>query len=194
MNQAASPAIAALRSATAPLHALLEQSIHIARPGAGRSQYAAYVGALWGWLAPIEQSMWSAAWPEGAHAADRAVKSGWLAEDIQAARADGFLAGEIATRAPQPFDSLASRAGWAYVVEGSMLGAEVLERRLGPALRPWPAHWLHGYGDAGAARWREFLAVLGESVTSARDVELCARGGAQAFESIGEWMRARGAA
>jgi heme oxygenase len=188
-----SPTLLALRAATAAAHARLERDLHIAAPHAGRDAFARHAAAFWGWLEPFEDDLWRG-WPAGVEPDARAVKSGWLADDIARARADGYLAQAVPRRSATPFTSLAERAGCAYVIEGSMLGAQVLLRRLQPSLAPWPARWLQGYGEHGARRWREFIAGLEECVRSPREREVACASAVHAFETLDAWFRERGVA
>ena len=190
-----SPALQSLRLATAATHAELERTMRIAAHGAGRGQYAEYVAAIWGWMQPVEPALWSGAWPEALEASARAVKARWLEQDIVAARSDGYIAGVIALSAEVPaFDSLAHRLGWAYVIEGSLLGARALLRRMEGALDPWPARWLQGYGEHNGRRWSTFLEALALNVTAPSQVEAASRGALEAFTSLGAWCRRQGAA
>src|SRR5262245_32260078 len=99
---------------------------------------------MWGWITPVERSVTQAA-----------EKSRWLEEDIDAARRDGFLPAPIPTHDSVSIEARAERLGWAYVIEGSMLGGRVLLKRLNETLAPWPLRYLRGYEDDGPRRWRE---------------------------------------
>ena len=187
-----SRALAALRAATASHHAALETRLRIAAPAAGRREYAAHVAALWSWMQPVEAALWHSAWPVEAEARARAVKLGWLETDIAAARRDGFLADPIEPAARTPaLEDLAQRMGVAYVIEGSLLGAQVLLRRLGPALEPWPARWLRGYGAEAGGRWASFLAVLGHHVSLPREIERASESACEAFATLAQCLQAR---
>jgi len=183
-------ALAALRAATADLHANLEAGLPIARPHAGRAEYAAHIAAMHGWLAPFEASLWRDGWPREIDAAERARKREWLEADIAIARADGFLAAPLqcATAAPS-FDTLAQRIGWAYGVEGSTLGGRVLLARLQRTLHPWPARFLVAYGHEGAGRWRDFLGVVERKLSLPGEIDEASRAAAQAFQSLDAWFR-----
>lgn len=194
-GSSASPALAALRARTHALHTGLESRMLLARPGADRGDYARYVAAMRGWLAPLEPALWCAPWPAQIEPAMRACKTGWLDEDLRAARVDGY-GDEAAARcdpAP-PLDDPATRFGWAYVIEGSMLGGRVLAHRLGSRLAPWPMRFLRGYGEGTGRRWHDFLDALAGEVTSAAQIDTAAEAAAHAFGSIGDWFGQRGIA
>ena len=183
------PALVALREATASRHAALESALPIADPDAGRVHYAEHVGAMWGWMASLEEGLWAGSWPAAMQAPARAVKARWLEADIAAARADGFLAGRLA-RSPAPaLGGLAHRLGWAYAVEGSMLGGRALLARLEDRLSPWPARYLRGYGDEGALRWRIYLETLAAYARTPIEIDEACRGAVEAFDSLGAWVR-----
>lgn len=192
-----SAALRALRERTRELHLELESRLRLGAADAGREQYASHVAAMWGWLQPIEQRLWERSqWPGDLDTAPRACKTGWLHDDIRAACDDGFItasATEVCAQAPD-FADTPTRFGWAYVIEGSMLGGHVLHRRLAARLSPWPVRYLQGYGAQAGSLWREFLAALERNVRSDAHVEQASEAAAQAFASIGDWMRSRGAA
>lgn len=192
---AVSPALQALRERTSSLHAELERTLQLMHPDAGRAHYAQHVAAMWGWLQPLEPTLWSGTWPAELDVAERSIKVRWLEEDLAAARNDGLLREDSACCATvADFSSRATRYGWAYVIEGSMLGGQVLRARLAERLHPWPARYLCGYGDAGGQRWRAFLAALAKEVRTPADIAEAADAAAAAFTSVGFWLRARGAA
>lgn len=191
-----SPALSALRESTRDQHVALEGRLLLGSPDAGRAQYAGHVAAMWGWLQPLESLLWHQhAWPAFIEPDARAGKSGWLHTDILAARADGFLkATPELCEHPDDLGDSARRFGWAYVIEGSMLGGQVLHRRLAGRLRPWPMRYLQGYGAEGGRRWREFLGALAAEVRTPRQVQAASDGAVQAFRSINLWLQRQGAA
>ena len=170
-------ALTALRASTRERHAALEIRLAIAHPDAGRAEYAAHIAALYGWLSAIDPSQ-----------CDCEEKLQWLREDIAVAQAGGFLPGPIAMAQPVDLGSDARRWGWAYVIEGSMLGGRFLLDRLGERLSPWPARYLVGYGSATGRRWRNFLDALERSLGSQARVAQAADGALEAFRSLDEWF------
>lgn len=185
-----------LRERTRDLHADLENRLRLGAPDAGRLQYADHVAAMWGWLQPLEDRLWQRCnWRAEVAPLERSGKTGWLHADILVAREDGFLqhVPDVCRDHPD-FSDPASRYGWAYVIEGSMLGGSVLQRRLSARLSPWPMHYLQGYGMHAGHRWRDFLDSLARDVSSAEQIETACEGAAQAFASVGDWLRQQGAA
>lgn len=191
---AATPALAVLRAAVAPFHRRLDARLHVALPGAGRRAYAQHVAALWGWMQPIEALVWSGGWPEEVDVPARAVKSRWLEEDLEHARRDRFLDGEIARREERPaFRTLAQRMGWAFVMESTTQGALLFGRRIGGNLYPWPVRYFAGYGAESERRWREFTDVVARRIATPGEIDDAGRAASRAFESLEEWLRAQGA-
>lgn len=185
----------ALRERTRELHAQLDNTLRLGTPGAGRAQYAQHVAAMWGWLQPLEEQLVREEWPQDLDASSRWRKVVWLEQDMDAARADGFLPdAPPVCAAAVDLSSLPARYGWAYVIEGSMLGGQVLLRRLNESLKPWPLRYLQGYGTAAGVQWRQFLATLAREVSTAKQIESASEAAAEAFTSIGGWLRCRGAA
>jgi heme oxygenase len=193
-----SPTLLALRESTRALHAGLEARLRLATPLAGRAQYADHVAAMWGWMQPIEQRLWNdGSWPSAVEPAARDGKCAWLQEDMRAAAADGFLPHATAPQCMHHEADLASpaaRFGWAYVIEGSMLGGAVLHRRLAARLAPWPMRYLKGYGSDAGRRWRAFLDALEREIDTPARRMAAAMAAAAAFASIDAWFTERGAA
>lgn len=192
-----SPALNALRERTQVLHAALDARLQLAKPGAGRAEYATYISAMWGWMQPLAARLWDDAhWPAAIEPGTRAGKCAWLKQDLQAAAADGFCAPHAPPQCwhAMDFPNAAVRYGWAYVIEGSMLGGTVLHRRLGARLAPWPMRYLLGYGPEAGARWRVFLGALEQAVDTPARREAAADAAAMAFRSIDAWFTECGVA
>lgn len=176
-----------LRRSTQAAHERLEAGLAIAGPRPSDDDVLAYFAALYGWLAPVERALWSAAWPGAMAAAMRAAKLGWLADDLRAAGVDT----EVLPRCgePQPVASVAARYGLAYVVEGSTLGGRVLARQLAAAgSRYANSRFLAGYGDETGAAWRTFRDLLELDVHTAADLADAAGAAVQAFATLQRWL------
>ncbi|HWT72560.1 MAG TPA: biliverdin-producing heme oxygenase, partial [Oxalicibacterium sp.] len=164
-------------------------------PNAGKRDYQVFIEAMWGWLSPFENALWQAEWPADLQAGLRDNKQEWLRRDLSTA---GLSEAEIAALplAPCALDlrTPAARFGIAYVLEGSQLGGQVLAKRLKPALAPWPACWLEGYGQDVSVRWRSFLASLERHVDNGSSIAAASDAARQTFESLQSWFHLRGAA
>jgi len=114
---------------------------------------------------------------------------------MSSAAADGFLQMPVAMRAEaMRFGSFAQRLGCAYVIEGSMLGTQVLRKRLAASLGGWPARWLQGYGEEAGRRWRVFLEEIDRGLPTDGEIDEAAACAVRAFDGLGDWMRRGGAA
>ncbi|VTU24523.1 biliverdin-producing heme oxygenase [Variovorax sp. RA8] len=180
----------ALRAATAPLHERLDTGLPIARKDASLDDYAAHLLVLRPWLLAVRQEL-AVAGSVALHAAARHIdaKLADLSSDL--ADAGQFVpmpvpAHAAAFRPAQPAGGPAHAWGLAYVAEGSQLGGVVLHRRLRDRLAPHPLRYLVGADhEAGvAARWRDFILRLRESVADPASIRQAQRGATAAFEDL----------
>lgn len=183
-----------MRLASADIHHSFEQRLAINRADAGPAEYLAFVCAMWGWLEPFEQRLWSLDWPAELVPDARDGKRRWLECDIRA----GFGAGENPQIARSPhmprMDTLAERFGVAYVIEGAQMGSQVWRKTVGPALTPWPTRWLAGYGDTVSSKWLAFRKSAESHVFSGPDIALAAASARTTFESLDGWFKKTGMA
>ncbi|VTU31094.1 Heme oxygenase [Variovorax sp. PBS-H4] len=185
----------ALRTATAPLHERLDKGLPIAREDASLDDYAAHLRVLRPWLEALRRDL-GASRVAALHAA--ALRIDAKLADLALDLADAGDAAPALQPAFQPADACVPPAfGWglAYVVEGSQLGGVVLHRRLRDRLAPHPLRYLSKAGDeAGvAARWRDFILQLRESVVDPASIRQAERGATAAFLDLLERFGARGA-
>lgn len=194
MNQLFS-ALGEMRDATNDVHARLEKTLRIAAPGAGRDDYLAYIAALWGWLSPFEEKLWSAPWPHEMQAALRNGKRAWIEADLQSAHAIDLQPGDIPVCGFSPdLDSVGARFGVAYVIEGAQLGTLVLSKTLSPVLAPWSPRWLQGYGETTGMQWRTFMQCAESCLDSDSARGSAARSARQAFLALESWFKERAVA
>lgn len=187
-----SPALAAMRAATASAHQALEQRLDIAAPGATRQAYLEYLADMHGWLRSVEAPLWSANWPDGVEPAQRDGKLGWIEQDLDKS---GMAAADIGALPRAKFapdlSGLASRFGLAYVIEGSQLGTKQLQQRLRGALGSWEPRWLEGYGSRNGSNWRGFLHALELHVRTPQEIDEACAAAAAAFVSLAAWFEQR---
>lgn len=190
-----SPALAALRAATATAHVALENALEIGRDAADEGAYARYLQAVLGWIDPLERCLWSAPWPAPVEPLARARKTSWIESDLRARGLNDHAISQLPryTTLP-PMPTLAHRFGVAYVVEGAQLGGRSLLRRLGPRIAPLPARWLEGYGHDTSGLWSSFLDALAANVRDRVDVEAAAHNARLTFELAHTWFTARSVA
>lgn len=184
-----------IRAGTRDAHAALESTLEIAKAHSGEQEYFRYIGAVLGWLEPLEAELWQGPWPAVVMPGERRDKSAWIVSDLR----DRGLTDEQVSAIPRchgvpPLRSAAERFGAAYVVEGAQLGGRALLKELGPRLAPRRVRWLEGYGAETAARWRVFLTALEEELGDAAEARVAAETARRTFAWVHSWFAARGVA
>lgn len=183
-----------MRRASTAIHHSFEQRLAISKPDAGPKQYLAFVCAMWGWLSPFERQLWSLDWPAEVVPESRDGKRKWLECDIRAGFGEGMVPAIARSRYRPKMDTLAERFGIAYVIEGAQMGSLVLRKTMGPALHPWPARWLAGYGDTTGSKWHAFRTSAEHHLHSPADMALAAASARATFESLDRWFQETGTA
>ena len=179
--------LAALRQATAARHERLDSALPLAAADATLADYASHLHLLRDWLLPLQ------AWlngygdgPQGPAGLAPAPHLALIEADLAEASLARYAGAAHRDAAPWPLEAGAAyRWGVAYVVEGSQLGGAVLYKRLAQQLAPHPLRYLRGAGEAGPGpRWRAFMQVLRDEVTTPEaSIEACA-GACDAFDRI----------
>ena len=186
-----SPVHQVLREGTRDRHETLDHGLALADGDVDRGNYLAYLRALLGWLEPLEGRLWQLDWPRELRAPERAGKTTWLYEDLQAAGDTAPIVHCVHPPLVAAPDAYA--LGVAYVVEGSQLGGRFLAKRLQAAVPDLPQRYLRGYEEEVGPLWKAFLLYL-DSEAGARDREAQALQGARdAFDSLTGWLRSQGA-
>lgn len=188
-----SPALTALRSATASEHAQLDRLSPLTRDDLDTQDYLTHVARVLGWMRPMEKAIWHGPLAQGLPVAlktpRRSVKSEWLAQDLTSA---GFSAQAIADLPDCPYinppRNLAECFGMTYVVEGATLGGTVLLRALADRMPAHPLVWLKGYGEDTGRLWKQFLRTLDTCVVTERDITAAAQSAQQSFQSFRRWV------
>lgn len=168
----------ALRQATSPLHAQVDQCLPLARPSPSLADYRSHLRVLDAWLqrlASIENA-------PPALAAHRVQ----LVEDLAACEA--LLPADRVAHAPTPPTRTARPPafvwGVSYVLEGSRLGGRVLYRQLAERLAPHPLNYLQGAGEQTGAHWKAFIAQLRAQGFGPAEVRSACDGAVEAFETL----------
>lgn len=174
----ASPALSALRRATAAAHSALEDQAGIEARLADPAARPQMVAAFHRFHVALETE---------AHPLVAALGGPFTpqprAEILTADLAElGMTLDRPATRLEPP-SSTGVALGWVYVAEGSMLGGRVIRRRLiaaGSDLRG--LSFLDPYGDQTGERWRAFLTLLEQACADGTaTIEQVVQGGGEAF-------------
>lgn len=181
--------LAALRTATASRHALLDSGLPVGAAEASLHDYAAHLRMLRAWLAPLGH--WLAGFgdgPEGDARLDMLARHQARLALIDADLLDAGIApaagGPAGVQPWPPGAGAAYRWGVCYVVEGAQLGGAVLYQRLCARLAPHPLRYLKGDAAGPGPRWRAFTQALRAQLrTPAEIAEACA-GACEAFDRI----------
>lgn len=195
LGRQANAALEVIRAGTRDAHAALEATLEIARADSGEHEYFRYIGAVLGWLEPLEAELWQGHWPAIVTPGERRDKSAWIVSDL---RDRGLTHAQVSAipRCPRvpPLGTAAERFGAAYVVEGAQLGGRALLKELGPRLAPRGVRWLEGYGADTAARWRVFLSALETSLGAEPEARVAAESARRTFAWVHAWFAERGVA
>ena len=198
-----SDALAALRAGTRERHHALDTQLPVARPDATHADHARHLQALYGWLKPLNDPLWSMPWPEAIHPSRRRGKAALIVNDLRMAAAMGLCEADEPSLCPAvpPCHVLDAYAiGVAYVIEGSQLGGAVLARRfIGDAgadtdgdadghANARAFSYLVGYGHETGMLWRAFITFVNDTVRSGQDIEQMLRGACDAFDTLTAWM------
>lgn len=183
-----------LRQATRDAHGRLERRMPFMAPDFDLAAYRRLLGAFHGFYRPLEallaapaQAIAGLDWPER-------VKLPLLARDL---RALGMTTAEIDALPPcGGLPALHERGrvlGCLYVLEGSTLGGQVVQRLLGQRLGADAGGALAFFGSYGpevGARWRGFLRCL-DAAPDAPLAEAAEQGAIDTFHALETWLQQR---
>lgn len=190
------PALGRLRAETRALHEQLEAVVPILQPGADESTYRWYLQKLLGFHRPLEPALFATPGLEslGLRRQER-EKRPWLERDLLAL---GLSASELRDLPDCPrlpvLHGLPGALGCAYVLEGAMLGAQLIVRELSarlPEVMAAASAYLRCYGAHTGARWHGLVGALEQA---ARDEAALVAGARETFRCLQLWLEQGGAA
>lgn len=181
------------RTAHARLEAQVEARYGLMAPAPDRERYLSLLEEFWGFYEPLEQRILAArAWPVCGFDYRTRRKAHLLLQDLD------FLGGGRSAHRRLPsadglpdVSSLPRLVGALYVVEGSMLGGQVISRRLAETLglgATTGAAFFHGYGSRTGERWREFGTFAEQAVPDPPAVREATETAREAFACFGRWL------
>ncbi len=188
------PLLTCLKQQTQHLHDQIEQVVPLMRPDLDRAGYGRYLSRLLGFLRPLEERLATFATALKTHGLDFEArrKCALLVKDLGAL---GWSAAAIenlprCTNLPH-LDTLSSAWGCLYVLEGSTLGGQVIQRTLGPRLQLSTQHglgFLVGYGESTGSSWKAFAAATQRFEAHEADRAAAVRGARETFSLQMAWL------
>jgi len=183
---------AALRRATAALHAQVDAAVMAGQPLDDRGRYARFLATQYRFhqLAPaFFQDEALNQWFPGLAGRNRLAA---VEQDCRDLGVDTAALREAALPAPRGAADRAAAVGWLYVIEGSNLGAAFLYKRallLGLSAE-FGARHLAPHADGRAPHWHQFVAQLDAAPVAAQDEAQTLEGARQAFARVIAFARA----
>jgi heme oxygenase len=180
-----------LKSATQLAHARVEKRMPFEQPHFDVASYRQLLIAFYGFYRPLEQQLAPRVRAVRDLQWDKRIKLPLLTMDLEAlgltrAEIDGLLDCDHLPTVDTP----ARAMGCLYVLEGSTLGGQVVQRilcdRLGESVRDALA-FFRSYGPNVGPRWRRFLACL-EGTTDPDEAEVAAL---ETFDALESWLGRR---
>jgi heme oxygenase len=185
----ATPALDALRAATADVHVALEAQLDLGR--IDREGYRALLSRFLGFYEPLERSAPCYAQPGWLDEVDRR-KAEWLVADLRAlALSERQIAALPRCAWLPPLNSAAEQLGCMYVIEGSTLGGAHIARHVLPRLGITSATggaFFHSYGAGVGKNWRTLLAGLETRIDSDPARREAAAAARQTFTLLQAWL------
>ncbi|MFO1277826.1 biliverdin-producing heme oxygenase [Sphaerotilus uruguayifluvii] len=180
-------ALTALRQGTHALHQQLDRLMPLSGAYINRLDYLHHIGLMAAWLRALEPGLRDLRLGlAGGERWSPAARLALIERDVEEAVQAGVDTGLLRWIPEARFDwsvpraeGEACRLGMVYVLEGSLLGGEVLRRRWGERLAPLQLRSLavEGMGP----RWKALLQLLEQRLSRREQVEAAVRGAQEAF-------------
>ena len=182
-----------VRRETAVLHSQIEKVVGITRPDVSRADYVGYLATFRGYTLPLERRLRDLS---GLHATLPDLERRWKAPRLEGdLRALGFSEAALRTlpicdRLPR-LGTVSRALGCLYVLEGSTLGGQVLQRLLRarlPAELAAASAFLGCYGTETGSMWKEFGERLTVHAASVADEEDVIAAAVETFATLTRWF------
>ena len=177
----ASPALLALREATASAHETLEVQARIEPRLSDPATRAETVAAFYRFhagLEPLSHPLVAVLNAELGAGFEPRSRANGIAQDLT-------ILGQRTSPPARPAapTSAGEALGWVYVAEGSMLGGRIIRRRLAAEGRDLDGlGFLDPYGEETGARWRAFMDLLHRACVSGHvTIDQVVKGGVDGF-------------
>jgi len=185
--------MAELKDRTRDCHARVEKAVNLSTALRSIDDYARLLVGFHGVYCPLEASLapWMRA--RGDIVFDERCKRSWLEADLQFLGYDSQTLGDISrcSRLPR-IRSSAGAWGCLYVLEGSTLGGQVIQRQVAEWYGLTPergAAFFSGYRDRTAAMWQQFkLSVTDYSRQHPESTGEIVQAAQETFQAIEGWF------
>lgn len=183
-----------LKLATQHAHARIEQRMLFDAPHFDVAAYRQLLGAFHGFYRPLEEQLAAPASAIPDLEWGRRIKLPWLALDLQALGTTDAAIESLPTcdRLPE-LETPPLALGCLYVLEGSTLGGQVVQRLLSERLGAPVAgavSFFRSYGRDVGVRWRSFLGCL-EGLRDADSAAEAEQGALSTFHALETWLEQR---
>jgi len=190
--------LARLREETAPYHIQTEQNPYAAAITNGTitlTQYKNYLEKFYGFVRPVEaQLVQHAEWKVYNFDYETTRKTGLLEKDLQSLGLSMQEIGALPECPDLPEQKIFTQAaGVMYVLEGSILGGQMVIRMLNRALGVQPdinGHYFNSYGDKVRDRWKAFQQLLVETAadSTTREDQII-EAAKETFRKLDQWFK-----
>lgn len=186
-----------LREETAPYHMQTEQNPYATAITDGTitlTQYKNYLEKFYGFVRPVEARLAQHAdWEVYNFDYETTQKTSLLEKDLQSL---GLSRQEIEALPECPDlpeqGIFTQAAGVMYVLEGSILGGQMIIRMLNRALgvqSETNGHYFNSYGDKVRERWKSFQQLLMETADSTTREDQIIEAAKETFRKLDHWFK-----
>jgi heme oxygenase len=179
-----------LKIATAEIHARLERDLDLLRGDFSLQDYIHLLERFYGIYEPLERSAEPSLSRIAALQFHRRKKSAWLASDLDYLRGSQAFSSLPRLHMVAP-EHIEQWLGCLYVLEGSMLGGQILARCFASRFQLAPGRGLSyftGYGEETAAMWKSFLDVLAAYSRTEAAKQLMVASAVTMFQRLHGWL------
>ncbi|GIP21945.1 biliverdin-producing heme oxygenase [Paenibacillus sp. J22TS3] len=186
-----------LKEETAPYHIQTEQNPYASAITGGTitiSEYQTYLEKFYGFVRPVEEQLAGhPAWKTYNFDFEATRKAGLLEKDLGnlGLSPQELKALPVCPNLPEQ-GSFAQAAGVMYVLEGSILGGQMIIRMLKPILPVAPdtnGHYFNSYGDKTRDRWKEFQGLLLQLAGTKEQENEMVEAAKDTFVKLDQWFK-----
>lgn len=187
------PVLVSLRTATGEIHKAVERLTPFFRPDFDRDGYLKWLHLMHGFYGVAEHAIKSSRFDtdtDWAYVSRRALIEQDLAT-LSATMPEAQLDSTGVLSALQKLRETPEIAGMLYVIEGSALGGNVLQKMLSRKAMVTPklgASFFAPHGDEPNARWRDYVRLLAHLSTTANVEKAIVDSAVTTFNALQNWI------